>query len=149
MKKIGNKIVAILKDLLSLIWEVIQLFIGAFVFLFLGFIGILYTLIKHIIKKDYKLKVQFKPIIRSVNLLVDCFASASAGELLNDVLKIKKEDNIRYGSWYRTISALTGLRIKFRKTDWFAKFINGLLGKNHCVDAINKEDDFYYTNNRQ
>ena len=68
-------------------------------------------------------------------------------EILNDVLKVKKEAKIKYGKWYQTISAVTGLRKVYDNEDsWLRRFLN-VLDKNHCEEAITEEEHFYYKNN--
>ena len=76
----------------------------------------------------------------------DGLANAGGGELLNDVLKVRKEAKIRYGKWYQTISAVTGLRKVYDNEDsWLRRFLK-VLGKNHCEEAITEEEHFYYKN---
>ena len=66
--------------------------------------------------------------------------------MLNDILKVKGK--IKYGKWYNTISAITGLRLKFESADnKFRKTLDKILGKNHCEEAITEEENFYYSNN--
>ena len=98
----------LLKDLLLLIRELLLLLVGIPTFTFVAIIGVIYTLFKHlIVKMDYSIKRQFLPILRNLNLCFDGFANASAGELLNDIFKIK--GNIKFGNWYESISSITGL----------------------------------------
>ena len=67
--------------------------------------------------------------------------------MLNDALKVKQGTLIKYGKWYQTISAVTGLRKVYDNEDtWLRKFLE-ILGKNHCEEAITKEEHFYYKNN--
>ena len=69
-------------------------------------------------------------------------ANAGAGELLNDTLKVKN-NYARYGKWYETISAITGLVKLYEKDTWLRRFLK-ILGKNHCEEAITEMQDFYY-----
>ena len=125
----------------------IGLFILAiFIFPLLFVVGFVYTLAKHIWKLDYSISKQLTPILRSVNLILDGLANAGAGELLNDVFKIY--GTIRYGKWYQTISAVTGLLLLHVKDLKLRIFLDKVLGKNHCVEAITPEDKFYYQNNK-
>lgn len=117
--------------------------IALILFIPLILIGLIYTLGKHVIKWDYKLDKQLYPIIRSFNLSLDGFCNVCLGELLNDVLKINR---IKYGKWYHTISAVTGLIYKFEKRDSFLRRFLDRLEKNHCVDAITEEQEYYYNN---
>jgi len=135
-----------LLDLWRLIKELILFVFASIIFIIVAIIGILYSAIKHVFfKLDYSLSRQLTPIVRSVTLLTDALANASAGELLNDLLGIDESEKIRYGSWYQTISAVTGLRYLFVKDNKFRRLLDKLLGKNHCVDAITKQDRFYYS----
>lgn len=134
-----------MKILWKLIVEFFILIVGGSIFIVFFVIGLLYTFCKHFIKGDYKISKQLTPIIRSMTLALDGLACSGAGELLNDVLKIKGK--IRYGKWYQTISATTGLIMIYEKDTWFRKFLDKTLGKNHCVEAITEEDKFYYKYN--
>ncbi|SHG27399.1 hypothetical protein SAMN05444388_10291 [Flavobacterium johnsoniae] len=96
-------------------------------------------------KGDYNISKQLLPIIRSMTLALDGLACSGSGELLNDVLRIK--GRIRYGKWYKTISAITGLIMIYEKDTWFRRFLDKVLGKNHCTEAISEEDKFYYKYN--
>lgn len=82
------------------------------------------------------------PIVRSISLLLDGLGNAGAGELLNDVYKVK--GTIHYGKWYQTISAVTGLLLLHEKDTKLRKFLDKVLGRDHCVEAISKEDLFFY-----
>ncbi|MHA1401536.1 MAG: hypothetical protein ACTSQE_14395 [Candidatus Heimdallarchaeaceae archaeon] len=115
-------------------------------------IGFIYSTLKHIIKLDYSLKKQFYPIVMAMALIRDGMANAGAGELFNDtVLKRKKDKSLykgsyKYGKWYDTISAVTGVDEKRGKINGFGKFFTALLsftlGKNHSIESI-KEDRIY------
>jgi hypothetical protein len=131
-----------MKTVLKLLLEILFMVIGIPIFLTLFVVGIFYTLGKHLIKWDYKVSRQFTPILRSINLVFDGLANAGAGELLNDTLKIKN-DHARYGKWYETISAVTGLVKLYEKDTWLRKFLK-ILGKNHCEEAITEMQNYYY-----
>lgn len=131
-----------MNTILKLLLEILFMLIGIPIFLTLFVAGFFYTLGKHLIKWDYKLSKQFIPILRSINLVFDGLANAGAGELLNDVLKIKN-DHIRYGKWDETISSVTGLIKLYEKDTWLRKFLR-VLGKNHCEEAITEMQAYYY-----
>ena len=131
-----------MRTFLKLVLEILFMTIGIPIFLLLFVAGFSYTLVKHVIKWDYNISRQFIPILRSVNLVFDGLANAGAGELLNDVLKIKN-DHARYGRWYETISAITGLVKLYEKDTWLRKFLK-ILGKNHCEKAITEMQSHYY-----
>jgi len=128
--------------MLQLLSQLVLLFIGGTIFLSTFIIGIFYTFIKHIIKLNYSFSKQLAPIIRNINLALDGLANAGGGEMINDILKVK--GIIRYGKWYQTISAVTGLRYFYVKDTKFRKVLDKILGKNHCVNAITNEDNLYY-----
>lgn len=125
--------------------ELFLLVIGGIIFIVLFVFGSIYTFVKHVVKWDYSGRKQLQPIIRSVTLALDGLACAGAGELLNDTLKIKGE--IRYGKWYQTISAITGLIQIYEKDTWLRRLLDRTLGKNHCEEAITEQDKFYYKYN--
>jgi len=132
----------------KLLIETAKLIVAIIVFLPLAIIGIIYTFFKHILKLDYYFSKQLNPLIKSLALLLDGLANAGGGELLNDILKIK--GNIKYGEWDRTISAVTGLLLKFKGIDnKFRIRLDKIMGTNHSIEAITKEDNFYYTNNEK
>lgn len=131
-----------MKTVLKLLLEILFMVIGIPIFVTLFVVGFFYTLGKHIIKRDYKVSRQFTPILRSINLVFDGLANAGAGELLNDALKIKNE-YARYGKWYETISAVTGLVKLYEKDTWLRNFLK-ILGKNHCEEAITEMQNYYY-----
>lgn len=131
-----------MKGLWKLIIEVVILIIGGAIFIVFAVIGIVYTFFKHMLKFDYSLLKQLIPIVRSLTLSLDGIACAGAGELLNDALKIN--GRIKYGKWYQTISAITGLVHIHEKDTWFRRFLDKTLGKNHCDEAISEQDRFYY-----
>lgn len=128
--------------ILKLLLEVILMIIGIPIFILLFLIGILYTFFKHVIQMDYSPDRQFTPILRVINLLFDGLANAGAGELLNDVFKVKNE-HVKYGKWYETISAITGLLKEYEKDIWLRRFLK-ILGKNHCEEAVTEMQQFYY-----
>ena len=131
-----------MKKVFKLLLEILFMVIGIPIFLTLFLIGIIYTFIKHVLKWDYSTSRQFTPILRSINLVFDGLANAGAGELLNDALKIKN-NYARYGKWYETISAVTGLVKLYEKDTWLRKFLK-ILGKNHCEEAITEMQTYYY-----
>ena len=138
-----------LKEFLQLLVEMVLLLVGGcFIFPLVFIVGVFYSFIKHLlIKFDYSISKQLIPIIRSITLASDGLANAGGGELLNDVLKVKKGAKIKYGKWYQTISAVTGLRKVYDNEDsWLRRFLK-VLGKNHCEEAITEEEHFYYKNN--
>lgn len=132
--------------MISVLKEFLILIVASVVFSFLFIVGIIYTFLKHILKWDYAVKKQLLPIIRSVSLALDGLACASAGELLNDTLKVKGP--VKYGKWYQTISAITGLIHKYEKDTWLRRFLDKALGKNHCSESISIQDSFFYDNNK-
>lgn len=128
-----------MKELLK---QVGLLIAGGLVFSALFIIGLLYTTGKHFYKLDYSISKQFAPIVRSITLLFDGLANAGAGELLNDVFKIA--GLIKFGKWYQTISAVTGLLFIYVKEIPLFGFLNKTLGSGHCVKAITEADLLYY-----
>lgn len=114
-------------------------------FLPLSVIGVIYTFIKHIIKFDYKLDKQLFPIVRSFNLVLDSFANACSGELWNDIFKVSGK--IKYGKWYQTISAVTGIRYVYEGKDTWLRRLLDKLDKDHCKRAITPEDNYFYSKN--
>lgn len=133
-----------------LLLEIILLIIGGVVFWSLAIVGLIYTFIKHSIKLDYSIKKQLVPIVRSINLAQDGIANAAGGEMLNDVLKIP-EGNVRYGSWYETISSIAGLIFIYIKDTWFRRFLDktfSIFEKNHCTNSITRMQEFYYKHNQ-
>ncbi|TXI87151.1 MAG: hypothetical protein E6Q36_07935 [Chryseobacterium sp.] len=131
-----------MKTVFKLLLEILFMVIGIPIFLTLFVIGIIYTFIKHVLKWDYSISRQFTPILRSINLVFDGLDNAGTGELLNDALKIKN-NYARYGKWYETISAVTGLVKLYEKDTWLRKFLK-ILGKNHCEEAITEMQSYYY-----
>ena len=135
-----------ISEFLKLLLEIVFLIIGGIIiFPTVFIIGVIYSFIKHLFFKfDYSVSKQLIPIIRSITLTSDGLANAGGGELLNDVLKVRKEAKIRYGKWYQTISAVTGLRKVYDNEDsWLRRFLK-VLGKNHREEAITEEEHFYY-----
>jgi hypothetical protein len=98
------------------------MFIGVPIFILVFICGVVYTFVKHLLRFDYSLKIQLSPIVRSVTLAADGLACAGGGEMLNDVLKIK--GRIKYGKWYQTISAISGLVNSHEKDTWLRKFLD-------------------------
>ncbi|WP_289659518.1 hypothetical protein [Flavobacterium panacagri] len=134
-----------MKSVLAIFIELIILAFGGSIFIVLFVLGVVYTFFKHLIRFDYSLKKQLQPIIRSITLALDGSACAGAGELLNDALKIK--GSIKYGKWYQTISAITGLIKIHEKDTWLRRLLDKVLGKDHCDEAISEQDRFYYKHN--
>lgn len=122
--------------------ELLLLAVAIVVFPLLFVVGFAYTFLKHCWRFDYSISKQLIPIVRSVSLLLDGLANAGAGELLNDVYKVNGA--IKYGKWYQTISAVTGLLLLHEKDTKLRRFLDKVLGKDHCVEAISKEDLFFY-----
>ena len=131
-----------MKTLIKLFLEIFFMIIGIPIFSLLFVVGVLYTFVKHVKNWDYSISRQFTPILRSINLVFDGLANAGAGELLNDVFKIKNKF-VKYGKWYETISAVTGLIKQYEKDTWLRKFLK-ILGKNHCEEAITEMQKYYY-----
>lgn len=128
--------------MLNLFKELLFLVFGVLVFLPLFVVGFCYTTLKHLWQLDYSLSKQFTPIVRSITLLFDGLANSGAGELLNDTYKVT--GTIKYGKWYQTISAVTGLLQLHVKDTKLRRFLDKVLGRDHCVEAISKEDLFFY-----
>ena len=133
-----------LKNIVKLLLEVVFTIIGIPIFILVFICGIFYTFFKHVIKFDYSIVQQTQPLLRSINLTFDGLANAGAGEMLNDILKIK--GRIKYGKWYQTISAVTGLIKIYEKDTKLRRFLDKILGKNHCTDAITESDNYFYKN---
>jgi len=148
MKK-ENKIIIWLKkngkDLWTLIVQIVIFVVASPVFIIAGIIGLIYSLIKHLIKKDFSLKKYLSPIVRVGTLLTDCFANAGAGELMNDIIKPK----YKFGKWYQTISAITGINYlkakEYGSVEKFRNILNKMLGKNHCELSITESDKKAYS----
>ncbi len=121
----------------------IALFIlSCFVFYPLTVLGIIYTAIKHLFFKfDYAISKQLGAIVRALTLLNDGMANASAGELLNDIIKPKY---VKYGKWYQTISAITGINYVKGDDNSFRQDLDDFLGPDHCKNAITEEEKCYY-----
>ena len=117
--------------------------LATIVFPTLSIIGMLYSLFKHLLLFDYSLSKQLVPILQTIYRSEDGFACATAGELLNDALEIK--GRIKYGNWSDTISAITGLIRIYEKDTWLRRFLT-ILGKNHCENAITKQEKYYWEN---
>lgn len=132
--------------MIQLLKEIAWLIVGSIVFPIVFVVGVIYTFSKHIIKLNYSLSKQLAPIVRSTNLALDGLANAGAGEMLNDVYKIN--GTIKYGKWYQTISAVTGLIKLHVKDTKLRVFLDKVLGKEHCVNAITEEDKYYYENHK-
>jgi len=135
-------------DVWGLIKELGLLVVGVIVFTTVSILGFIYTTFKHLIKGDYSLSRQLTPIVRSFTLANDGFANASAGELLNDTNDVAPKDelaSVRYGKWYETISAVTGLLARRLRALKLRKILDSVLGKNHCEEAINPQQNNYYS----
>lgn len=134
------------KEFLGLIAELLFMIVGGLlIFPSIFVIGFIYSFFKHMIFKfDYSVSRQLKPIIRSITLASDGLANSGAGELFNDVFRVKDDSYAKYGKWYQTISSVTGIRYKYQGNDtWLRRFLE-LFEKNHCVNAITDEELFYY-----
>jgi hypothetical protein len=124
----------------KLLIEIFLLTIGLPVFTLTALVGFVYTFGKHIIKLDYSLSKQTSPLIRSITLSIDGVANALAGELINDIYK----PIVKYGKWYQTISAVSGINYLLGNDNKLRKFIDKVLGKNHCIDAPTEMEIKYY-----
>ena len=124
----------------KLLIELVFACVGIPVFIILFIVGFFYTFFKHLFKWDYSLSKQTLPLIRSVTLAFDGLANAGAGELLNDVYK----PIIKYGKWYQTISAVTGINYLKEQDSKLRLFLDKILGKNHCTEAITEMERDYY-----
>lgn len=107
--------------------------------------GIIYTLIKHLIKLDYKPNKQLAPILNSIVLAFDGMDNACSGEYRND--RYLKKNGVKYGKWYDTTSAITGvnaerqtLNKKGRKFRRNLDFVFSLFGEkgSHTANAVKK-----------
>jgi len=138
------------KEFALLLLELVFFIVGGcVVFPLITIVGIIYSFFKHLfIKFDYSVSKQLIPILRSMTLASDGLANACGGELLNDALKVKTNALIKYGKWYQTISAVTGLRKVFDNTDTRLRRFLEVLGKNHCEEAITEQELFYYQHNK-
>jgi hypothetical protein len=134
-----------MKNLLLLLLEIVFLIVGGLLIFPLFFvIGFCYTFFKHLLRLDYSVSKHLTPIIRSFNLAMDGLACAGAGELLNDFYKIPKDSIVRYGKWYQTISAVTGILKVYANRDLPLRKRLEILGKNHCEEAITPQEHIYY-----
>ena len=145
-----NKILIRLIDLWRLIIEIVTLIVGGAFFLFVAVVGLLYTFVKHaLIRFDYSLSRQLRPIIRSLTLALDGFSNASAGELLNDWLR----PSVAFGKWYYTISATFGLNKllgqDLRPRKWIDRFFRLFGQKNHCERAVTPEQIVFWAVKRR
>ena len=122
--------------------EIGLLIVALIIFPTVFIIGFIYTFIKHLWSLDYSLNRQLIPLIRSISLSLDGLANAGAGELINDFYQIKGK--IKYGKWYQTISAISGLILLHEKDTSLRKTLDKALGTNHCVDAITEADKEFY-----
>ena len=141
------------KDFLRLIITLLVFCIGVPVFIFIGCVGIIYTFIKHLFyTQDYSSSKQLNPIFHAITLLTDGFANSSAGELFNDITSIKSKANIKYGNYWETISAISGLRKRIGKDNIVRKVVDFAFSPfetNHCEKAIKPEQKAYYLNQKQ
>lgn len=115
--------------------------VATLVFIPLSIVGITYTLFKHVMCLDYRPAKQLAPIFRAYALSLDGLANSCAGELLTDVYKPKY---MRYARWDKTISAVTGINYLKGYDTRLRKFLDRVLGRKHCQDAVTKEDLHYY-----
>jgi hypothetical protein len=133
--------------ILYLIIELLIMIISFIIFPLLFVMGISYTFGKHIWDLDYSVSRQLQPIVRSISLSLDGLACAGSGELLNDILKIT--GSIKYGKWYQSISAVTGLIYIYEKDTWLRRFLDKafrIFEKDHCIKSISDQDKYYYQN---
>ncbi len=129
-----------IKDIWHIIKELLLLIASILFFLPMALVGFIYTFIKHLIKWDYSLEKQLSPIIRGITLSIDGFANSASGELLNDTIKPK----IKYGKWYQTISAVSGIN-QYKDFDSRLRALTDVaLGHFHCRDAVQENDKCYY-----
>ena len=142
------------KNFLNDIWLVtseILLFIIGFCFVFpcVIILGFIYSFVKHaFFKFDYSAKKHFKPIVRILTLLSDGGANAIGGEMLNDILKAK-DNEIKHGKWYQTISSVQGLRYLFNGRNSTLRKTLNKLDKNHCEKAPTELELFFFANKEQ
>ena len=128
-------------DIWSLMKSLLELIASIFIFIPLGIIGLLYSLFKHLFIADFSLRKFVSPIVRGITLAIDGFGNSGAGELINDVLG----PTVKFGKWYQTISAITGVNyLKYKKLIKFRNILNKVLGKLHCENAITQNDRSYY-----
>ena len=123
----------------KLLKEIGFFIIGVPIFIITSIIGLVYTFGKHIIRLDYSLSKQLSPAVRSVTLAFDGIANALAGELLNDIFK----PIIKFGKWYQTISAVTGINYLKGHDTKLREFLDKL-EKNHSKDAVTEMEKYYY-----
>jgi len=125
---------------MKLLKEVGLFIVGSIVFWLWGLIGMFYTLIKHVRKGDYSVNKHLAPIIRASNLANDGKANAKAGEMMNDLFLTEKNIKLKYGSWDETISLKTGQNLMVgnlnKKGIKFQKFVDSILGENHCKETV-------------
>jgi hypothetical protein len=135
-----------MKNILLLLLEIVFFVVGGLVvFPLLFVVGVIYSFVKHVFFKfDYSISKQLTPILRSMTLVSDGLACAGAGELLNDFYKIPKDCIVRYGKWYQTISAVTGILKVYVNRDLPLRKSLKILGKNHCEEAITPQEHVYY-----
>lgn len=114
----------------------------SFLFIPLSIIGVMYTLFKHIfVNRDYSISRQFGVIIRAITLFNDALFNVSGGELLNDILKPKFS---KYGKWYETVSAVTGVNSIKGDDKLFRLVLDKIFGEKHCENAVTPEQKCYY-----
>lgn len=129
-----------IKDFWELIKIVLLSIVAILFFSAVGLVGVVYSLIKHLFFKfDYSSSRQLKPIIKSIILLFDGFANAGAGEFLNDCYK----PIVKYGKWYHTISAVTGINYLLGKDNNLRKTLD-FVEKKHSEKSITPEQKKYY-----
>jgi len=130
-----------LRDIGYLIKELLTLIGSIIIFIPLGVIGVLYSIVKHLCKMDFSLRKLLNPVIRGVTLAIDGFGNSTGGEMMNDFLK----PSVKFGNWYQTISAVVGINFLSKKElPKFRNTLNKILGKKHCEDAITEVDRFFY-----
>lgn len=143
MKKLKGFALTWLKDTALVLAEIVIGLLMCALFLIVAVLGFLWTLGKHLWQRDYSAKRQFKPIMRAFALCNDCFANASGGEMLNDIMKVK-DGEIKYGWFQQTISSVTGLRFIFNHRDSRLRKVLNKVHKDHCELAPSEMEMFYY-----
>ena len=129
-------------DFYKFITDVVLLLLSYVVFIPLSLVGIVYTAFKHLfVKFDYSISKQFGSVVKAITLINDGLANASAGELLNDLIK---PAYVKYGKWDQTISAVTGINYVKGDDSKFREDLDDTLGKDHCKNAITDEQKCYY-----
>lgn len=88
---------------------IILFIVGTIVFSLFSVFGFIYTLIKYLIKKDFKsIYFYLENILYKSTAIQDQLSNVIAGELLNDTLVDKSKEFLSYGDERDTISRNTG-----------------------------------------